>query len=97
MGERVVVRVPGTTATSGSGSDSSSSAMGIWTSYDPPGAKAQPQRIFDQTDCGRVKSALRLADDEVAAEQLEMLSGLEDPQIDQAIVFDAGPASHALG
>jgi hypothetical protein len=44
-----------------------------------------------------VKRALRLADDEVAAEQLEMLSGLEDPQIDQAIVFDPGPASHALG
>src|SRR5512132_4123448 len=70
---------------------------GHLASYDPPGAKAQPQRIFDQTDRGRVKSALRLADDEGAAEQLEMLSGREDPQIDQTIVFDAGPASHALG
>jgi hypothetical protein len=63
----------------------------------PPRSEAGAERLLDQTHGSRVKRALRLADDEVAAEQLEMLSGLEDPQIDQAIVFDPGPASHALG
>jgi hypothetical protein len=44
-----------------------------------------------------VEGPLWLADDEVSAEQLEMLAGPEDPHVDEAIVLDPRPASRPLG
>jgi hypothetical protein len=44
-----------------------------------------------------VQSPLRLADDEVPAEQLEVLAGMEDAQVNEPIVLGASPAAHLLG
>jgi hypothetical protein len=42
-----------------------------------------------------VSTSLRFAEDEQPIEQLQPLAGLEHPDLDQALVLDALPASKA--
>src|SRR6266545_2810339 len=65
--------------------------------YRPSRTEAGSQRLLDEAHSRRMEGPLRLADDEVSAEQLEMLAGPEDPRVDEAIVHDPSPASRALG
>src|SRR5262249_16871428 len=62
----------------------------------PPISEAGARRILDEPHGGRVKCSLWLTDDEVAAEQLDVLPGLEDSKIDEAVVLGALPTSQAL-
>jgi len=65
---------------------------GILDAHSPTRAEGDAQRVRRETDRRRVGTPLRLADDQLAGDQLDGLSGPEDAQLSEAIVFLSGPA-----
>ena len=58
-------------------------------------AEGLSQGFGDELDAQRMRAALGLPDDELAAEELESLARLEDAPVDQLVVLDPFPASSA--
>jgi hypothetical protein len=85
---------PRTTATSGSGSDSSSSATGP-CERTPAGAQRGPQRLLGELDGGEVGATLGLRDDQAPAHELDRVTGTEDAGLDQPLVLDSLPVPGA--
>ena len=63
----------------------------------PVGSERRAKRPGDQSNPGRVRPSLWLADDQLAAEQLQALVGCEGAQVDQALVLQARPALRTDG
>src|SRR5262245_20055528 len=57
----------------------------------PIPAERFPQRFLHRPDGGEVTAALRLGNDDVAADQLDPVAGSDEAALDQLLVFDATP------
>src|SRR5207244_6517433 len=68
---------------------------GSLRAHEPARTERRTQRVLDQTDGRVVRLALRLADDQLAAQQLDRLARLEHADLDQPIVLGARPAAPA--
>jgi hypothetical protein len=60
----------------------------LWT-------EGSSEGFVNHFDSEGVEIALRLANNQLARKQLQALSGLKDPLIDEAVIFDARPAAGA--
>src|SRR5712691_2831047 len=64
-------------------------------SHQPSWSKGRPERVLDQPDCRVMLAALRLADDHLAAQQLDGIVGLEEAGVDQPVVLQPRPAARS--
>src|SRR6266852_2344491 len=64
-------------------------------SHQPSWSKVCPERVLDQTDCRVMLAALRLADDHLAAQQLDGIVGLKEAGVDEPVVLQPRPAARS--
>src|SRR5712691_8508110 len=64
-------------------------------SHQPSWSEGRPERVLDQTDCRVMLATLRLADDHLAAEQLDGIVGLEEAGVDEPVVLQPRPAARS--